>query len=145
MKLDLTDLKPQTAKFTLSEHPDVVFELKKFDLNARIWLHNKFKQDEIKAFFANQSMPEISEVVFYLLKNKELIPTLYDLRASVVTQTDIAAIFQALLTTIGISEPVVDKLMKEAHAGNAQSLNQLIGAESMTSSQPSTDIPLSSS
>lgn len=132
MKLDLNDLQPQEATFELSEHKGVTFTLKKFSLSARIWMNNRFKQEEIKKFFSDQSMEEISEVVFYLLKDKSILKTLEDLRDAVTTKKDMANIFQALLTTIGLSEPVMEKLAKDADLGNAPSPSQPTGAQSTT-------------
>jgi len=132
MKLNLSDLKPEEATFTLSEFPDKTFTLKKFSLNAQLWMNERFGQEQVKGIFENRRLAEISEVVFFLLKDKSVITSLEALREAIVTNQDRVAMMGALLKTIGISQPVMDKLKKDVETGNAESLNQLIGAQSST-------------
>lgn len=131
-KLDLNDLQPQEATFQLSEHEGVTFTLKKFSLRAQLWLNDRFGADSIKGIFENQRLAEISEVVFFLLKDRTVIKSVEELQESVVTNKDRIAIMSALLKTIGISQPVMEKITKSVESGNVESLNQLIGAQSTT-------------
>jgi hypothetical protein len=130
--INLDDLKPAEATFVLSEFPGKTFTLKKFSLAARIWVNQRFGKDNIPKIFERQSLSEISEIVFYLLKDKATIPTLEDFQENIVTQKDNVAVMQALLTTIGISEPVIENLKKSIDQGNAPSLSQPTGAQSTT-------------
>lgn len=132
MKLDLNDLKPEESTFELSGFPGKVLTLKKFSLNAQIWCHEKFGKDAIKGIFENQRLPEISELVFYLLKEKEVVSSLDVLREAVYTAKDREALLMSLLKTIGISQPVIQKLANESAQGNEQSLSLPTGAQSTT-------------
>ena len=138
MKLTLDDLCPLEADFELSTHPGTKFTLKRFSLRAQLWMQNEFGAENIEGIFKNQRLPELSKVAFFLLKDKTVIKTLEDLQESVVTNKDRIALMAALLRTIGVSQPVMEAIAKEVGAGNAESLNRLIGALSSTSSQPNT-------
>jgi hypothetical protein len=134
MKLDLSDLKPQEAEFKLSEKPEKTYRLKKFTLATRIWINERFGKDKIKTLFENQSMPEVSEVVYFMLKDKSDFPTLNDFQEAVVTQADFISLFESLLTSVGLSEPIIEKIAQSEaqESGNAPSPNQPIGAKSST-------------
>lgn len=132
MKLNLNDLKPEEAVFELSEFAGQKFTLKKFSLNAQLWMNERFGVEQVKGIFENRRLAEISEVVFFLLKDKSVITSLEQLREAIVTNQDRVAMMGALLKTIGISQPVMDKLKEDVEKGNAESLNQLIGAQSST-------------
>lgn len=119
MALKLEDLQPREATFSLSEHPDKPFVLKKLSLATQVWLRDRFGADKIKGIFENQSLPEISEIAFHLLKDKTVTPTLESLQEAVVTQADRIALIKALLQTVGISQPVLDKLNEEDSRPNA--------------------------
>ena len=88
MKLDLNDLKPEEATFTLSSHEGVTFTLKKFSLRAQLWMNERFGQYAIKGIFENQRLGEISELVFFLLKDKTVIKSVEELQESIVTTQD---------------------------------------------------------
>jgi len=141
MKLDLTDLKPTEATFVLSKFPEKPMTLKPFSLNAQIWVTERFGVPAIEGIFKDQRIGDISEIVFFLLKDKSPTPTLESFRESILTKQDKLAMMNALLETIGISQPVMAELTKAASSGNAESLNQLIGASTTTSSPPNTATP----
>lgn len=132
MKLNLSDLKPEEATFTLDDFPDKTFTLKKFSLNAQLWMNERFGVDQVKGIFENRRLGEISELVFFLLKDKSVITSLEAFREAITSNRDRVAMMGALLKTIGISQPVMDKLKEGVETGNAESLNQLIGAQSST-------------
>lgn len=127
MKLDLNDLQPAEAPFSLSNGK--TYTLKKFTLATQIWLQRKFGQENIQGIFTELKIPEISEIVFYLLKDKQDFKTVEDLQENIVTQKDRVELIQALLTTIGLSQPVLEKL----NESEAQSPSQPIGAQATTS------------
>lgn len=132
-KLDLNDLKPAEATLALSEYPARIFTLKKFSLNAQIWVNERFGDPQaIQGIFKNLRIGEISEIVYFLLKEKDAFKSLDEFREAIVSPKDKVEMVNALLRTIGISQPIVDKLKKEADAGNEQSPSQLTGAPSTT-------------
>jgi hypothetical protein len=126
MKLDLSDLKPAEAHFHLSGKGEKQYTLRKFSLASQIWMKERFGQDKIKTIFENQSIPEISELVYYQLKEPHGFHSLHEFQEEILEQKDRIAIMTALLKTIGISQPVVEKLAKdvaESQEGNVQAPN----------------------
>lgn len=113
MKLELSDLDPQKATLQLSGKPEKKYTLNRFTLRARTWLRQKYTPEKVKVIFENQSLPEISEIAYFLLEEKADFPTIEDFQDACATQQDFINLIQAVLTTIGISEPVVKKISKE--------------------------------
>lgn len=111
--IDLHDLKPRTAQFELSEFPNKKLNLEKFSLLVQIWADERFGKDAIKDIFENSKIRYVSEFVYFLLKEKEEFPTLESFQAQIATQQDRINIMKALFETIGISQPVLDKMEKE--------------------------------
>lgn len=133
MKFSLDDLDPKESQFQLSAFKDITFTLKPFSLRAQIFLKQRFGEEAIQGMFTHQKMPELSEVIFFLLKDKSVITTLEDLQESILTQKDRVAVMTALFETIGLSQPVLEKLTATEDAvGNEQSPSQPIGALSST-------------
>lgn len=131
MKLDLNDLKPEEATFELTGKPGVKITLKKFSLAAQIWVRERFGADsDLKGIFENQKIPEISEIAFYLIKDKSLFKNIEDFQEAVLVQKDRIELLTAMLATIGISQPIIEHLSKESAEGNEQSLSQPTGAQS---------------
>jgi hypothetical protein len=135
MKLSLEDLKPQESKLELSEKPGKTYVLKKFSLAVQIWVKQHFGEEKIKYAFENKSLPEISEIAHYLLKDKTDFPSLESFQEAIVTQQDRVAVLSSVMETVGLSQPVLEKLAKEEEAqepGNETSPDPLIGAHSST-------------
>ena len=132
MKLELNDLKPKEFSLELSEKPGKNYVLKKFSLASQVWLFERFGKDGAEGIFKNQNIPAISEIAYYLMKDKADFQSLESFREAIVTQQDKINLITALLATVGISQPVLDKLVEESKAGNAQSPSQPTGAASTT-------------
>lgn len=111
-KLTLNDLKPEEATFTLDAFPDTQFTLKRFSLAAQIWCRDKFGAEKMKRIFETQSLPEISEIVFYLLKDSAL--SYEEFLEGICSYQDKVRLITALLATVGISQPVMERIKKEA-------------------------------
>lgn len=140
MKLDLNDLLPVEAPFELSNGKK--YTLKKFSLAVQIWMQQNFGGvDNIEAIFREQKLKEISEIVFYLLKEKGEFRTIEEFQEIICTQKDRVEILTALLKTIGISQPI----MEQVTSGEAISLGQQTGAQVTTSLPANTDTPLTNS
>jgi hypothetical protein len=121
MKLDLNDLQPKESKIVLSEKPGKTYTLKKFSLAAQIWLRDTYGPDKIKDIFENQRLGEIAEIAFYLMKDKSEFKTPIEFMECIVTQQDRINLIEALLETIGISQPIIDQLSKEYDEKNVES------------------------
>lgn len=132
MKLSIKDLKPKEATFKLDSYPGVTFTLKKFSLNAQLWMSEQFGDENVQGIFEQQKLKEISHLAFFLLKDKSVLPTLEAFREAVTSHEDRAGMLMALLETIGISQPIIDELAKELE-GNADAPAELpTGAKSTT-------------
>lgn len=141
-KLDLTDLIPESATFRLSGTGDVEHTLRPVDLSDRAWVTRTFGDYRaIERIFSEQDMEAISKLVFQLVVDKspfaardeeewneqgEKVGTrkvggyLLVMRA-VRGARDQIALMKAVLKTIGISEPVQEKLVAElSEAENAE-------------------------
>lgn len=124
-KLTLEDLLPEEAALELSGKK---FTLNRMTLRGQVWLKNKFKSEDdptaektMTRIFSDQAMEEISEIAFFLIKEKDQVKSVGDFQDLVVTQADRKKLIQALLTTLGISQPIIDKLAKQENApGNEQ-------------------------
>lgn len=132
MKLDLHDLKPQEATFQLDDKPGKTYTLKKISLSVQIWVNERFGKDKLNGILEHQSLPELSEIIYYMLKDKTDFPALSDFQDCIVTQGDRESLMKAMFLSVGVSQPVLDKLSKEYDEGNVPSLSQLTGAPSTT-------------
>lgn len=114
MQLDLNDLCPEEATFSLSEKPGKTYTMKKFSLREQIWVRNRFGSPEVvKKIFETQDLGGIAEIAHHLIKDKTDFPEFLDFAECIVKQVDKVAVQKALLTTIGISQPVLDELYKK--------------------------------
>lgn len=125
LALDLKDLRPADAVLKLSTFPEREFHLKKFTLNDRIWCHQKWGVARVQQIFETQSIAEMGELTYRLLREKDQFPTMESFYEAFVTLDDQVALITALLACIGISEHMFQKLVKdsETQEGNAESSN----------------------
>lgn len=111
MKLQLTDLKPQEATFTLEKTGERVHTLKIFSLRDRIWLKERFKTtDEIKAIFESANLGSMAELAFHMLKDKSPFKDFLDFADHVVSIPDQMALMKAVIKTVGIDDEAIKKL-----------------------------------
>ncbi len=115
MKLTLDDLKPAESTFTLSEKQGVIFTLKKFTLADQIWAKRKFG-DRLFEVLEKVEIEGIAEIAFHLLKDKTPFKDFEGFTECIVTTEDKIGVLKGLLATIGISQPIYDKLTEEAAA-----------------------------
>lgn len=123
MGITAEDLNPTDASFEFNEK---TYELRKFDLRARVWVMSKFSTKEepngLLAFSKKVEALEyesILEVVYHLLKNKSSFPTYESFVSSFMLDDDLdyralIPIYNALTHCIGISEKQVDKIENES-------------------------------
>ena len=140
MTIDLNDLLPQEAEFKLSKFPDKIYTVVEFSLYYQAWAKKRYGAD-LKTIFENQALPEISEMVHHMLKNKNDFPTLEDFQKAILTQQDRVSVMQAVIKSIGLSQPIINQIAKDNLEGNAISPSQPTGAQSTTPSQASTTTP----
>jgi hypothetical protein len=153
--LTLEDIKPEAAKFTLQLVPDREFEIRPISVLDRRWLKNTFNADQIKSIFMEYDFEQIARIVYHQLTlddqmflkkqsvkivnedgdEKEIVLGGVNLFLSLVTGlAEQRTIIEAMTQTFGISK----SLMDEAIADDEKK-SQLIGQESATPSEASTD------
>lgn len=158
--LQMEDIKPEPATFKLKSRGESEYRLRAVTLEDEIWLNKEFGS-RLDNVFKNMEMGPISRIVFRLMdeedkqrdftKRKVTImneagETISEdrggvelLQASLVGFDDKLAVITALLATIGMSRPAMDKLQAALDEAEKKSLSPEIGEKPSTSSQPSTD------
>lgn len=110
-ELTLEDLSPLVAELELSTFPGETFHLNKFTLKQRIWATKKWGAEKIQEAFAASDPEVIAEITWALLEEKERFENSFDkFTESVVSMSDMYNLQTALLTTVGLSEPVIKAL-----------------------------------
>lgn len=110
MPLDLFDLVPVEATFSLSERPNEVFTLCKWSLRIRAWATQRYTAEGLKIIFETQQIGEIADLAFFMLKEKSAFKSKDEFLECVVTLKDQIDLTKALLTTVGIGEPEIKKI-----------------------------------
>lgn len=134
-ELKLEDLAPVMGEMELSRRPGVKLHLKPVSLRTQIWMKQRFTNDEIEGIFERVKFPEISEIVFHLLVEKDQFPQgLEDFQDAILTQADRVSMLRAIFHCVGVSQPVIDKTLQEYDEKNAHRLSQVVstGAPSST-------------
>lgn len=164
-KLDLTDLIPEQATFTLSGTGDVVHTLRPVSLVDGVWItRNLGGPAEIQQMFERQEYEKACRLVFHLLEDKtpfqavevpvwneetgepkgtEKLGGYRAVMAAVSGARDQVALWKAIFQTVGISQPKLDELQaadaveseKKSPAPRAKST----GKKSSTLSKRNTD------
>lgn len=113
--LNLHDLSPQEARLTLSGGPNalpITMTLCRWTLRVRAWAIEKYSHKGLQQIFEKQMITEIADLAFFMLKEKELFASKDEFMDAVVTTQDQINLIKALLHTVGIGEPEIDKLGK---------------------------------
>jgi hypothetical protein len=114
MNLKLEDLVPMEVTFKLSSKGDKEYTLKRFSLREQIWIRNKYGSVErVQQIFKTMDLVAISEIAHHLLKDKTDFPTFLDFAECIITHEDKVAVMKGMLSTIGISQPLFDKIEQE--------------------------------
>lgn len=144
LPLTLSDLKPAEAVFKLSTLPNTELTLCRWSLRVRGWAVDKFGAENLQSIFEKQKIQEIAEIAWYMLKEKSLFSDDKELQPfdkfldSISTIQDQISLVKALLYTIGIGEPEIEKISKSLEGNpnpNPPSPNpakRKIGAKSLT-------------
>lgn len=139
MKLNLTDLVPQEAPFSLSSRPGKTFKLCAYTLRVQAWAEKRYDKEQLQAAIMGNDITAYTDLVYYMLVEKKEFPDQDNFLDAVTTFADRQAVTQALLTSIGLSQPILKKLAEQVEgdeAGNAESPSQKTGA-SITTESPS--------
>lgn len=127
MKLTLDDLTPVESNFELSNGK--TYTLKRFSLRAQAWCKTRFGE-AIHSIFEKQQVLEMAEIAHFLLKSKaemerdgtppharqgyrDEFASFEDFAEQIVSMRDRISLIEALLATIGISQPIIAQLHKE--------------------------------
>ncbi len=114
--LDLNDLSPKEATFALSERPGQTLTLCRWSLRVRAWAQSKYTDRGLQEIFTKQHIVQIGEMAWFMLKEKESfkdstgLPSLDAFMDCVCTTQDQINLIKALLGTVGIGEPEIEKI-----------------------------------
>lgn len=154
------DIVPQAAPFKLRTLPEVALTLRPFDLDDEFWLKENYA--DIQAVFEKVDMKAITQIVWHQLDTdsrkwfaqKEIevvndegqstvhkVGGLKAFRAYIQGNEDKITLMKALLQTLGISRPMLEKMEAEAEKKSQEVLSQTnpTGRSFLTYSQASTD------
>lgn len=129
--LSLDDLVPQETTFKLSTMPDKELGLRRWSLRARKWAIEKYGAAELQRIFQEKQVEKIAALAYFLLRDEDqkLFKTEDDFLDAISTINDQIELIKAILRTIGIGEPQIEKIneLEKLAAGsadpNAQSPN----------------------
>jgi hypothetical protein len=123
--LSLEDLSPQSAEFTLSGAPDKnkKYLLCRWSLRVKAWAISKYTHQGLEKIFGEKKIEDIAVIAYFMLQNKEDFPTLESFLDSIVGPMDELSIMLALLKTIGIGEPQLERITKSMDEASAASPN----------------------
>ena len=138
--LNLADLSPQEAVFTLSTKPGQTFTLCRWSLRIRVWASSKYTSQGLQEIFTKQMIEEIADMAWFMLKDKPAFnnsqDTFFD---SIVNVQDNINVFKALLQTVGIGEPEIKNIEAAMPKGTPSpkpkapaKKNKRTGAKSLT-------------
>lgn len=123
--LDLSDLQPADGFFELSTKPEKRFRLLPYTLRVQLWATKHFGKDKLQSAVTKQDIEVLSELAHHVLdaEGKKEFPSLESLQDAVLSYKDRKALVDAVLETIGLSQPVLKKLTEQLEAkekeGNA--------------------------
>lgn len=141
--IKLEDLVPEGSEFTLKK-TGKTYRLKPITLHDELWLQKTFG-DEIEKIFRQIRMKEVCRIVFHQLEEEDKEDFLSRevtfineegekqsvkmggaelLFALISGHAEKVKIFEALLRTIGISRPLMEKLEADTKAEEAQKKTQ---------------------
>lgn len=137
MTLTLNDLSPKKSVLELGGKKYV---LKPFSLRAQNWAFEKYGPKAMKDLLSKQHLPTVADIAYFLMEDKTDFPTVDDFMEAVITQHDRVNLTMALLDVVGVSQPMVDKIVEEEkQAGERRRLRRSTGAKSTTALPEPTD------
>lgn len=125
--LNLDDLVPQETAFKLSTLPGREIHLRRWSLRARKWAVDKYGAEELQQIFNNRQVEKIAALAYFLLRDddQKSFPTEDDFLDAVATIPDQIELIKAVLRTIGIGEPQIEKINElEKLAGGTKDPNE---------------------
>ena len=132
----LEDLIPARATFTLKSRPGIEYALRPMDLNDQVWIKKTFgNQDALQVALQGMDVEAVTRMVYHQLEQssrKDFVATTESqvdddgnevtrtitgpekLRAELSWPQEFMGLVTVLLKTIGLSQPILDKLQIEA-------------------------------
>lgn len=109
--LNLEDLVPQASSFSLDKFPGQAFKLGAYTLGVQIWVTNKYGKERWNDAVAKQDIEALAGLAYHVLdaEGRKTFPTFEDFLNSVVTYGDRRELMNGVLTTMGLSQPVLKK------------------------------------
>lgn len=120
--IDLMGLAPKQAEFRLGDYPNRHFTLCRWSLRVRAWAVEKYGTDKLNAVFTNLQIGEIADIAWFMLLEKDAFNGEFvKFLDSISSTQDQLNLINALLGSVGIGEPEIEKIMAaQAKAGGKQ-------------------------
>lgn len=131
MEFKFEDLIPKTGEFTLSQLPNHTIKLKPFSAADEIWLLDRFG-GRLQEIFLKAKVREICEIAFHQMEDKtpfikqevdlvdeegnvskQSLGGVSLLMALILPKQELEPVIMALMQTIGVSRPMVEKQYEE--------------------------------
>ena len=141
LKLSLEDLVPQEATFTLSTTRERVHTLKPYTLRVQLHAQQRFGEAKVVEAIQRSDMAVLVELAWFVLKDKKPFQDNYETFLDAIeSYKDRQAVVDAMLTTAGLSQPVLEKIEKQlgAQSQGNESPSPSTGANSTTDSGQNT-------
>lgn len=124
--IQLKDLRPAEAPFTISGLPGVTLHLKPFSLAAKTWAVTKYGSLEaVNKRFASNQVEHLSELFWYLLKEKDLFgESMTTFLEAVLTVEDQVNLLNAVTLSLGVSQADANELYKTAQEFQKKAMAQ---------------------
>lgn len=123
--LNLTDLEVADAPLKLSRFPDRTFTLGAYTLRVQLWAIKTFGEERLQHSIQRRDIETLCQLAYHVLKEKDVFPTYDSFLDAIYSHYDRTALTDAVLTTVGLSQPVLKKLAEDYEAqvkkGNGES------------------------
>lgn len=110
--INLHDLSPRDVTFKLSQMPEATLTLSRWSLRVKAWAMAHYTPAGLKGIFEGRDVPKMAEICYYLLREKNIFPTQDSFFEAICGPKDELAILTAMLGTLGIGEPEIEKINK---------------------------------
>lgn len=118
--INLTDLEVADAPLKLSRFPDKVFTLGAYTLRVQLWAIKTFGEEKLQHSIQRRDIETLCQLAYHVLKEKDVFPTYDDFLDAIYSHTDRTALTDAVLHTVGLSQPVLQKLAADLEAAETK-------------------------
>lgn len=144
--VNLEDLEPTDVEFELSQYPGKKFTLGAYTLRVQLWAAKTFGKEQLHQALIDRDAEILASLAYHVLKEKDLFKTYDEFLEGIRNFKDRSTLLNAILGTVGMSQPIMEKLAAQLEGNEPAPSEKLTGANSTTQSPVNTPgVPLSDS